>query len=374
MNLKKIPLSLYIHLPWCEKKCPYCDFNISTNKNDIDEKKLIESIIRDIESSYEKINGRRFISIYFGGGTPSLVKAKMIEKIISHLENKNLIQNNAEISFEFNPNEINNKYLDSICSIGINRLSIGIQSFDNKTLNSLERNHDENKSIEALEIVSKYHHVKSSIDLIYGVMDQSIDSFVEDLEKFCSYDLIHLSLYQLTIEPNTIFYKKELRIPSEEIIESMELCAKRILNSNGYSQYEVSSWSKKGFEGIHNMNYWTYGDYLGVGPGAHSKITKKNGIYRSLKLKKLSSYIENPIKDNGGLVPPEDIDIDIAMNFLRIKKGVSFEKIQQNCLFASDQFQNKLYDAIDRGLISSDRFKATKKGFKFLNDTVNLFS
>ena len=374
MDLKKIPLSLYVHLPWCEKKCPYCDFNVTTNKKDGDEEKLIKAIIQDIDNANEIINGRKFLSIYFGGGTPSLVKYDQIDKIIKYLKANDLVEANAEISFELNPNEVKRDYIKSISEVGVNRLSIGIQSFNNETLLSLERNHSEYQSLKALEVISEFKEVTSSIDLIYGVMNQGVGSLEKDLDIFISHDLDHLSLYQLTIEPNTIFYKKELKIPDENVIEEMESIAEKNLNLNGLNQYEISSWCKDGCEGLHNMNYWKYGDYYGVGPGAHSKITKEDGIYRGIKLKKLNSYIDDPSKNTFRRIPIEEIDLDIAMNFLRIKKGVSMDEVKKYDYLLSESFFHNLQEGIEKGLIERSRFKATEKGYKFLNDTVNIFN
>jgi oxygen-independent coproporphyrinogen-3 oxidase len=374
LDLKQIPLSLYIHLPWCEKKCPYCDFNVTTNKIDEDEDRLIQAIIQDIDKSNEIINERKFLSIYFGGGTPSLVRCDQIGKIIKYLKENDLIEANAEISFELNPNEVKRDYIKSISEVGVNRLSIGIQSFNNETLLSLERNHSEYQSLKALEVISEFKEVTSSIDLIYGVMNQDVGSLQKDLDIFISHDLDHLSLYQLTIEPNTIFYKKELKIPDENIIEEMESIAKKNLNLNGLNQYEISSWCKDGCEGLHNMNYWKYGDYYGVGPGAHSKITKEDGVYRGVKLKKLNSYIDDPSKNTFRRIPMEEIDLDIAMNFLRIKKGVSMDEVKKYDRLLSENFFYNLQKGIEKGLIDGSRFMATEKGYKFLNDTVNIFN
>ena len=374
MDLKQIPLSLYIHLPWCEKKCPYCDFNVTTNKKDGDEERLIKAIIQDIDNANEIINGRKFLSIYFGGGTPSLVRYDQIDKIIKYLKANDLVEINAEISFELNPNEVKRDYIKSFSEVGINRLSIGIQSFNDETLASLERNHREYQSLKALEVISEFKEVTSSIDLIYGVMNQDVVSLQKDLDIFISHNLDHLSLYQLTIEPNTIFYKKELRIPDENIIEEMEFTAEKNLNLNGLNQYEISSWCKDGCEGLHNMNYWKYGDYYGVGPGAHSKITKEDGVYRGVKLKKLNSYIDDPSKNTFRRIPMEEIDLDIAMNFLRIKKGVSMDEVKKYDRLLSENFFHNLQKGIEKGLIDGSRFMATEKGYKFLNDTVNIFN
>ena len=225
-NPDNTPISLYIHLPWCEKKCPYCDFNINVNKSSGDEEKLLEALFKDLSFSKKYILNRKFSSIYFGGGTPSLVSPKIIERLITKLSNERLIKDHCEISFELNPKEVSKEYLNNITNIGINRISIGIQSFDQIVLDSLERNHNAQQSLIAMETVAEFEKLETSIDLIYGVMEQSQSSLQNDLETFCKYNFNHLSLYQLTIEPNTIFYKRELKIPSDEIIESMELMAK----------------------------------------------------------------------------------------------------------------------------------------------------
>ena len=207
---ERVPLSLYIHFPWCEKKCPYCDFNIDTNKKDGDEESLVKAILKDLDMSHDYIADRKFTSVYFGGGTPSLISPKIIEQIANKLKKLNLVEDNCEVSFELNPKEVDKNYLGDLIDIGINRVSIGIQSFDQDILNTLERNHGSRDAINALEVVSGFKSIDTTIDLIYGNMEQTLKSFVTDINKFCSFNIDHLSLYQLTIEPNTIFYKKEL--------------------------------------------------------------------------------------------------------------------------------------------------------------------
>ena len=288
-NPNKVPISLYIHLPWCEKRCPYCDFNINTNKLNGDEERLLVALNQDLEDSMKYIQKRKFCSIYFGGGTPSLVSSKIIKKIIKNLKDMGLLKKECEISFELNPKEVTYSYINEIIAAGVNRISIGIQSFDQEVLGSLERNHNANDSYQAIKIASGFKNINISIDLIYGIMNQSINSLKQDIEIFCKNKIDHLSLYQLTIEPNTIFYKKELNIPSDKTIESMELTAKDILNRNNIFQYEVSSWSKNNKASKHNMNYWLYGDYLGIGPGTHSKITTENSKTKMNKLKKVET-------------------------------------------------------------------------------------
>ena len=373
-NPDNTPISLYIHLPWCEKKCPYCDFNINVNKTLGDEEKLLGALFEDLSFSKKYILNRKFSSIYFGGGTPSLVSPKIIKKLITKLSNEGLIKDHGEISFELNPKEVSKEYLNDITNIGINRISIGIQSFDQIVLDSLERNHNAQQSLIAMETVAEFGKLETSIDLIYGVMEQSLSSLQNDLETFCKYNFNHLSLYQLTIEPNTIFYKRELKIPSDEIIESMELMAKRTLNQNEIYQYEVSSWAKNNMHSKHNMNYWMYGDYLGIGPGAHSKITTSESILRMIKLKKVDSYIKDPTKNIITKIDESKYDLDLAMNLLRIKNGISFKEAKKRNIFISKQFNQKVVTGIEAGLLEKDLFKATPKGYKFLNDTINLFN
>ena len=370
----KVPISLYVHFPWCEKQCPYCDFNIEVKRSAGDEEDLLKAIINDLNLSKEYISNRKFKSVYFGGGTPSLIPIEVIQKIIHNLYQNKLLEKDCEISFELNPKEVRKDYLDDLISIGINRISIGIQSFNRETLTALERNHDELDALKAIKLASETKSINTTIDLIYGVMGQELESFKNDIETFCSFDIDHLSLYQLTIEPNTIFYKKELVLPADSLIESMEMAAKDLLNKNNLYQYEVSSWSKKNKESQHNMNYWLYGDYLGVGPGAHSKITTIDSITRMIKLKKVSSYIKDPATTIDSKVTPDSYDLDLAMNLLRLKDGISLKDLEKKYIYISDTFLDKYEKGIKEKLLEKDGVKATPRGYKFLNDTINLFS
>jgi len=369
-----VPISLYIHFPWCEKKCPYCDFNIETDKKDGDEEALLFAILKDLDNSSKYIGSRKFTSLYFGGGTPSLISAKIIEKIINTLNQKELLEKDCEVSFELNPKEVKEEYINDLVRIGINRVSIGIQSFDANTLSSLERNHGAADSLNAIKVVSKMKTIDTTIDLIYGVMGQDIESLKKDIEIFCSHDVDHLSMYQLTIEPNTIFYKKELRLPDDSLIELMETEAAKILNAKNIHQYEVSSWSRDNKKSNHNMNYWMYGDYLGLGPGAHSKITQETSIKRMIKLKKLKSYIKNPSKTVDTNITSDSYDLDLAMNLLRIKGGLSLKELETSHIYVPDSFLKKRIKGIEEKLLENDGIKATQIGYKFLNDTINLFN
>ena len=285
-----------------------------------------------------------------------------------------MLKKECEINFELNPKEVTKNYLDDLVVAGINRISIGIQSFDQKTLTSLERNHKSEDAFNAISLASNMKSINTTIDLIYGIMDQDLNSLSSDLKIFCDYEIDHLSLYQLTIEPNTIFYKKELRLPSDQLVEFMEREAEQILNKNGLFQYEVSSWARDGRKSKHNMNYWMYGDYLGVGPGAHSKITTNDCIKRMIKLKKTSSYIHDPSKTTDTLITSEGYDLDLAMNLLRVKSGLSFDEIRKNNIHIQDSFLEKWQKGVEANLLEDEGLKTTDMGYKFLNDTVNIFN
>ena len=373
-NPSKVPLSLYIHLPWCEKQCPYCDFNINTNKSEGDEDKLLNALYQDLRGSDEYIQNRKFSSVYFGGGTPSLVSAKMIKKILIKLKDMSLLQEECEISFELNPKEVTHAYIEEIIEAGVNRITIGIQSFDQNMLDTLERNHSSDDSYQAIKIASEFKEINISIDLIYGIMGQSVESLKKDIQIFCKSKISHLSLYQLTIEPNTIFYKRELNVPPDKTIELMEIAAKETLNAYDIFQYEVSSWAKNNSFSKHNMNYWLYGDYLGIGPGAHSKITEKSSITRMIKLKKVKSYMSDPLKITKIQIDNSSYDLDLAMNVLRVKSGVSIEELKKRGVFISNTFKEKLQHGYENGLIDQNLIKATDQGYKFLNETINTFN
>jgi len=373
-NPSIVPLSIYIHLPWCEKQCPYCDFNINTNKSEGDEDNLLNALYQDLRGSDQYIQNRKFSSVYFGGGTPSLVSAKMIKKILIKLRDMSLLQEGCEISFELNPKEVTHAYIEEIIEAGVNRISIGIQSFDQNMLDTLERNHSTDESYQAIKIASEFKEINISIDLIYGIMGQSVESLKKDIQIFCESKISHLSLYQLTIEPNTIFYKRELNVPSDKTIEIMEIAAKETLNAYDIFQYEVSSWAKNNSFSKHNMNYWLYGDYLGIGPGAHSKITEKSSITRMIKLKKVESYMSDPLKITKIQIDDSSYDLDLAMNVLRVKSGVSFEELKKRGVFISKSFKEKLQLGYENGLIDQNLIKTTDQGYKFLNDTINTFN
>ena len=266
-----------------------------------------------------------------------------------------------------NPNDVSEKKVEGLLGAGINRISLGIQSYSDQELQALGRNHDRKSAIKATK---KLKDINSTIDLIYGIEKQTPESVTKNLETIIDSNVNHLSLYQLTIEPNTIFYKKELLLPGEEAIEKMEVIAKDLLEKNGFQQYEVSSWSKPGYESQHNLNYWQFGDFLGVGPGSHSKISNKQEIIRYRKIRPLEGYIQNQKSADLKTIAGNELDMDLAMNLLRIKNGLQHQDITID-LPAS--FLKKYQRGVDEGLLLKDKIGATQKGYQFLNETIQLF-
>jgi len=364
--LNNTPLSLYVHLPWCEAQCPYCDFSITTDPVDGNDARLAEAIIKDIKHSSDLIAGRKFKSIYFGGGTPSLASTQSIKQILDSVRDR-LAYSEVEITLEMNPNDVSAKKVKELLGAGINRISLGIQSYCNQELQALGRNHDRKSAVKATQALQ---NINSTIDLIYGIEKQTPESFTENLETIIDSNVNHLSLYQLTIEPNTIFYKKELLLPDEEAIEEMEVIAKDLLEKNGFEQYEVSSWSKPGFESKHNLNYWQFGDFLGVGPGSHSKISNQQEIIRYRKIKPLEGYIQNQKSADLKTIAGNELDMDLAMNLLRIKNGLQHHDLT---IDLPESFLKKYQRGIDEGLLLKDKIGASQKGYQFLNETIQLF-
>ena len=366
MLLNNTPLSLYVHLPWCEAQCPYCDFSITTDPVDGNDARLAEAIIKDIKHSSDLIADRKFKSIYFGGGTPSLASTQSIKQILDSVRDR-LASSEVEITLEMNPNDVSAKKVKELLGAGINRISLGIQSYRNQELQALGRNHDRESAVKATQALQ---NINSTIDLIYGIEKQTPESFAENLETIIDSNVNHLSLYQLTIEPNTIFYKKELLLPDEEAIEEMEVIAKDLLEKNGFEQYEVSSWSKPGFESKHNLNYWQFGDFLGVGPGSHSKISNKQEIIRYRKIKPLEGYIQNQKSADLKTIAGNELDMDLAMNLLRIKNGLQHQDLT---IDLPESFLKKYQRGVDEGLLLKDKIGASQKGYQFLNETIQLF-
>ena len=379
MTFTQIPLSLYIHYPWCIKKCPYCDFNSYTLTKPLPEQEYIQALLRDLKNDLSIIKDRSIISIFLGGGTPSLFSAKNIEILLTNINKFIKFDSNIEITLEANPSTIEQKYLTDYKSAGINRISLGVQSFQDSRLKALGRIHSTYEINKALEKIITTNFNSFNIDIIHGLPYQKLEEALLDLKTALSFYPQHLSWYQLTIEPNTFFYNNVPDLPDEEACWQINIQGKQILAQAGFEHYEVSAFSKPNYNCTHNINYWTFGDYLGIGAGSHSKITdiNTNTVTRFCKQNNPDKYlwINQDFIVKHEIVSPTQLPFEFMLNALRLTKGFKkylFEKRTGLPLSKIDVILNKAYNF---GLLetSNDYIKPTDKGQCFLDDLILLF-
>lgn len=375
------PLSLYVHIPWCLRKCPYCDFNSHVSTQPIPQKQYIEALIVDLEKELPSIKSREIISIFIGGGTPSLFSAESIDTLLNDLRGRLNLRPDVEITLEANPGAVERERLAEFRSCGISRLSLGVQSFQDKALQSLGRIHDGNDARIAIETAKLAGFDNLNIDLMYGLPGQSEAEAQSDLIAAMSYQPQHISHYQLTIEPDTAFYIRPPRLPDDDRIWTMQLIAGEHLIENDYRQYEVSAWARQGYLCRHNMNYWQFGDYLGIGAGAHQKLTlpDQQRICRCVKQRIPSRYMQtcrqqNHISENKVLTPA-DILFEFMLNALRLVDGFTVKLITQRTGLSYTEMETSLEMAEHKQLIERDAFwiKPTESGRRYLNELLLLF-
>ena len=376
------PLSLYIHIPWCIKKCPYCDFNSHAASNQIPEDEYIDALVRDINSELPLIWGRRISSIFIGGGTPSLLSAKAFDRLLSHIHSVLPGISDMEITLEANPGTFEQNKFSDYRKLGINRLSIGIQSFNDTFLKSLGRVHNGTEAQRAIEMANKAGFDNFNLDLMYALPAQNTEMVIEDLQKALAFSPSHLSQYQLTIEPNTYFHTHTPKqLADNDLIWEMQQHSQAILTEHGYDQYEVSAYAKAGLASRHNMNYWQFGDYLGIGAGAHGKISRadNNQIFRVSKLRQPKAYMQHAgtpsaIGEQHDL-EAEQIDFEFMLNALRLKAGFEPELYQRHTGQPISSISDKLDLAVTKGLleVSQEKIKPTNQGYLFLNDLLLIF-
>ncbi|MDC0239101.1 radical SAM family heme chaperone HemW [Candidatus Thioglobus sp.] len=368
------PISLYIHYPWCVKKCPYCDFNSHEGDPQAD---YISALIRDLDCDLKYLQNRQIHSIFIGGGTPSLMSVDDARELFKSLRQKLSIPNNIEITLEANPGTFDVNKFAQFREVGINRLSIGVQSFNNKNLEFLGRIHSSEEAIQAIGEAQKVGFENINIDLMYGLMDQTTELCMEDLSCAIELQPSHISFYQLTLEANTLFAKYPPKLPAEDVIWEMGEKGAVLLNNSGFEQYEISAYGKMPSQ--HNINYWEFGDYIGIGAGAHGKITdiKDKKIFRTLKPKSPRDYLIK-FKDNERESPVkivDDIVFEFMLNSLRLKNGFNVELFETRTGQPFQVLNSKLDKAIDLDLIQIQKkwIKPTTKGFNFLNELQEIF-
>jgi putative oxygen-independent coproporphyrinogen III oxidase len=373
------PLSLYIHIPWCVRKCPYCDFNSHESRGEIPEQNYVNALLSDFHQELPHFQNRKLHSIFIGGGTPSLFSAKSIDTLLSGIEKWVKFSDRIEITLEANPGTADAKKFTDFRSAGITRLSIGIQSFNDQHLHTLGRIHNAAEARRAIEIAREAGYDNFNLDLMYGLPQQSPYEAVDDLLAACEFEPAHLSWYQLTIEPNTVFFSSPPNLPSESRVERIRESGMAILSENAYKQYEVSSFSKPSKVSAHNMNYWQFGDYVGIGAGAHGKLTdaKSNRIQRTRKIKQPDQY---QASNSEYTTEQKEIDVDqrpleFLMNALRLKQGFSIRHFESRTGLPFSTIEKKVEYLISTNFLfkNGDNIAASERGYLLLNSLLEEF-
>lgn len=372
------PLSLYIHIPWCVQKCPYCDFNSHTAKAEIPETAYVDALIADLEQATPLVWGRKITSIFFGGGTPSLFSAEAIDRILSHVRMLTPLEYDAEITLEANPGTVDTKHFLGYKEAGVNRVSLGIQSFNEAHLKALGRIHNRQQALDAAQLaIATFAQV--NLDVMYGLPEQTHEQALQDAQMACDLSPAHLSFYHLTLEPNTPFYCTPPALPDDDTSAAMQEAIETLLATHGYQQYETSAFAQPQKQCRHNLNYWTFGDYLGIGAGAHSKLSFHDKIIRQARHKHPKRYMENASKgaavDEEKQIPRADLSFEFMMNALRLIDGVDQSLFQTRTGLPWISVKDQVEQAREKGLLIADQntIKPSKMGQRFLNDLLNLF-
>ena len=385
------PLSLYVHIPWCVRKCPYCDFNSHAAGPEIPEQAYIQRLISDLKQDLPLAQGRKLTSIFFGGGTPSLFSADGIGRIITAAEELVGFEEEIEITLEANPGTVEQAKFSGFRSAGINRLSIGIQSFNDCHLSKLGRIHSGEQALAAVETARRAGFENFNLDLMHGLSGQTLDEARSDIQLAIDQGANHISWYQLTIEPNTEFYSRPPQLPEEDVLADIQQMGMGLLQEQGYQQYEVSAFARDGEHSRHNLNYWQFGDYLGIGAGAHGKITLPRGqiegqqlqIIRSNKTRQPDNYLSRDLATLAQQKPiaRDELAMEFMMNGLRLRDGVpaSYFTARTGLEFSAIEQQVKKLQAqglLDGGLLEErpDYLRATPLGYRFLNSLLQAFS
>jgi len=372
------PLALYVHIPWCIRKCPYCDFNSHEKRGEIPEAQYVEALIADLEFALPSIWGRRFASVFFGGGTPSLFSPEAIDRILAAVRARVPLAPDAEITLEANPGTFEQVKFAGFRAAGVNRLSLGVQSFNPIHLRALGRVHDEREArtaaAAALEIFGNVN-----LDLMYALPGQTVEEARDDVVAALAFASPHLSFYHLTIEPNTLFHRHPPPLPDDDAAADIADAVEGALTDAGYGHYETSAFARPGRESRHNLNYWRFGDYLGIGAGAHSKLSFPERVVRQVRHKQPQQYLERMARGEPLLEEREvtrgQIGFEFMLNALRLTDGVPLALFAERTGFPPTVVRKELDEAERRGLLVRDheRIKPTPLGRRFLNDLQVIF-
>ena len=377
--MPNLPISLYIHLPWCVRKCPYCDFNSHELKDSLPEELYVNALLDELDTHLPLFQGRSLVSIFFGGGTPSLFSAHAIDRILNGVDQHLSLGNHTEITLEANPGTFEQERFRGFRSAGVNRLSIGVQSFQDHQLKTLGRIHDKHNAIHAISSATKAGFDNFNIDLMYGLPNQTIEDALSDIHTALSLQPKHVSWYQLTIEPNTLFYHQRPVLPQDDLLWEMQLAGQEQLKTAGFQQYEVSAYALPEKQCLHNLNYWQFGDYLGIGAGAHSKITdiQTGKIVRFAQVKHPKDYLDK-VKRHAQIKQPvsdHDVVFEFMLNALRLTDGIPLALFSERTHLPLSIIQSRLEEAKQKQFMIDDatHIRPTEHGKQFLNDFISLF-
>lgn len=377
LDINKIPLSLYIHIPWCVKKCPYCDFNSHEIKQTPEFDDYVKAMINDLKNQLKFVKNREIGSIFIGGGTPSLLPIKNYQDLFNQIKDLLNLSNTCEITMEANPATVEHAPFEQYLNVGINRLSLGVQSFDDKKLQALGRIHNQQHAINAITNAKKAGFTRLNTDFMHGLPNQTIAEAIADLQQAIDLGVSHISWYQLTIEPNTVFYRNTPVLPDDDVLNDIFEIGSDFLQKNAFTQYEVSAWTNRNNPqpSQHNLNYWQFGDYLAIGAGAHGKVsTEEDGIFRFSKSRLPKDYLANQSAIGWQKIADNALPFEFMMNALRLKNGVPKPLWQQRTGLDFTVVEPILQHLQQRGLVHIDDYiRCSDTGFLFLNQVLSEF-
>ncbi len=375
-----IPLALYVHIPWCVRKCPYCDFNSHEARGPVPEQAYVDALLADLEQDLSRVWGRRITSVFIGGGTPSLLSAETLDRLLAGLRARLPLRLDLEITLEANPGAVERGRFAEFRAVGVNRLSIGVQSFEDEHLRRLGRIHNRREAFAAADEAHAAGLDNFNLDLMFGLSGQTVDQALADIATAMALQPAHLSYYQLTIEPNTAFQRSPPTLPDDDAVALVQEQAQAELTRRGYQQYEVSAYARPGRRCRHNLNYWEFGDYLGIGAGAHGKLSDpaSGRIHRLWKLKHPRDYLAaagTAVIGGDAPIREADLPVEFLMNALRLVEGVPATLFAERTGLPLAALEPALSRAREAGLLEEDpvRLRASERGLRFLNDLLQEF-
>lgn len=376
--MKQPPLAAYVHIPWCIRKCPYCDFNSHAAGAQLPEADYIDALIADLDQQLGAGEARELVSIFFGGGTPSLFSAASLDRLLQAMQQRLRFASDIEITLEANPGTFEQAKFADYRRAGINRLSIGIQSFNPQQLKALGRVHDDHEALAAVDMARRAGFDNLNLDLMHGLPQQTLEQAMADIEQALALAPEHLSWYQLTLEPNTVFYSQPPQLPEDDILWDIQEAGQARLAEAGLQQYEVSAYARDQRRARHNLNYWQYGDFIGIGAGAHGKHTHNNGrIERYWKTRLPKDYLDpaRAFRAGNRILAQEELAFDFLMNVLRLVDGVPSHWYSERTGQPIEQIASQLDATVSRGLLQPwhQQLRTSERGQLFLNDLLQGF-